>query len=144
LLRNETVVCEVKTNQIVAPQITKYTRTEIFNKAYEVIPCTKEPESYAGLITVDFNGRLVVLESTDPIPFTKEKQQTYLDWIEEYAKFYLLTNLYTSELENLLMKNSLELSRSNLLKLVKQTSVEKLITNIEFFLARREERNVQD
>lgn len=144
-LGNETVVCEVKTSQIGAPQIIKYTDTQIFNKAYEVIPCTKEPESYAGLITVDSDGHLIILECKEPIPFAKEKQRIYLRWIEHYAKFYLLTNLYTSELEDMLMKNGLGLNRNNLLKLIKQTSVQKLITQIDFFLTRRRvKENVQD
>jgi hypothetical protein len=133
----ETIVCEVKTCQIAAPQIEKYIDTKIFSKAYEVIPCEKEPETYAGLITVDAKGHLVVIESKEPLVFSKEKQKAYLDWIEQYAKFYLLANLSTEELENLLTESSFALSFYDLLRFMKHISVQKLVTQIEPFLKRR-------
>jgi hypothetical protein len=135
--KSEAIVFEVKTGQVAAPQIIKYTDTRLFNKAYEVIPCIKEPESYAGLITVDSAGRLIVLESKEPVQFSEEKQRAYLSWIEHYAKFYLLANLYTDELETLLMKNGFKLSRNDILEFVKCNSIEKIIALIEFFLTRR-------
>jgi hypothetical protein len=140
---NEAIVCEVKTAQITAPQIIKYINTKIFNKAYEVIPCIKEPESYAGLITVDSAGQLIVFESKEPLQFSQKKQKEYLSWVEYYAKFYLLANLYTNELEMLLMKNGLKLNRNDILAFVKRNSVEKMLAHIEFFLARRG-KNVQN
>jgi len=142
-LKSEAIVCEVKTSQIAAPQITKYTATEIFNKAYEVIPCQKEPESYAGLITVDSSGRLVIFESKEPIRFSEKRQKEYLDWIEQYAKFYLLANLFTDELETMLFNNGLKLNQRDLLRFTRHNSIEKLVMQVESFISRRRE-NVKD
>ena len=133
----ETIVCEVKTSQIAAPQMLKYINTKIFSKAYEVIPCEKEPESYAGLITLDAKGNLIVFENQELLNFSEEEQKKYLNWIEQYAKFYLLANLSTEELENMLTDKSFALSFYDLLRFVRQKSVEDLVAQIEPFLKRR-------
>jgi len=133
----EAIVGEVKTSQLAAPQIMKYTDTRIFNSAYEIIPCAKSPESYAGLITIDATGRLVVLESSQPIPFSQMKQKEYLDWIEQYTKFYLLTNLRTDELELMLGNSGLRLNRHDLLEFTRHNSVQSVVAQVDFHLSQR-------
>lgn len=137
-VQDEAIVIEVKTNQISAPQILKYTNTKIFNKAYEAIPCIKQPESYAGLITLDAEGHILVFECKNPVPFSRKRQKRYFNWLKVYLKFYLIANLTTIELEELMKLANVELNRKNLLWFVKTSSVDKLIQNVRNFLGKRE------
>jgi len=130
-IENESIVFEVKTNQLTAPQIKKYTNTKIFSKAYEVIPSTKKSESYAGLITITLDGKIEIYECSTPIPFSSSKQQKYFEWIEVYLKMYLLANLTTSELEKIIHNNRLKMSSNDLLNYVKKIDFEKLLTTVK-------------
>jgi len=133
----ETIVFEVKTNQLRAPQITKYTRTRIFSKAYEVIPCIKQPEKYAGLITANRLGQLLIYECPDPIPFSPEKQKIYLNWINSYLKMYLLANLRTEELELFLSENSIVLNMESLLGFIHTVEFDRLAKSVKEILIKR-------
>jgi hypothetical protein len=133
----ESIVFEVKTNQLEAPQITKYTETQIFNKAYEVIPCVKKPEKYAGLITTNEFGQLLIYECPNPIPFSAKKQKTYLNWISVYLKMYLLANLRTEELEFLLSENSMVLEREGLLRFIRTVEFDRLVRSVKEILVKR-------
>jgi hypothetical protein len=136
--KNEAIVFEVKTNQISAPQIVKYTDTKIFDKAYEVIPCIKNPESYAGLITINPAGQILVYECQNPIPFSAEKQRAYFNWVEIYLKVYVLANLMTNELESLLSANGIELNRKNLFNFIKSKKFDDLVRDVKRIIAERQ------
>jgi len=130
-IENESIVFEVKTNQLTAPQIKKYTNTKIFSKAYEVIPSIKKPESYAGLITINLDGGIEIYECSTPIPFSSSKQKNYFEWIEVYLKMYLLANLTTNELEEIIYKNGLKMSSKDLLNYVTTVDFEKMLTLVK-------------
>lgn len=137
-IKNESIVFEVKTNQLTAPQIEKYTKTKIFNKAYEVIPSNKDPESYAGLLTIDPDGKLMLYECKKPIPFSDVAQKEYFEWIEIYLKMYLIANLKTDELEDLIEKNSFKMSIDELIKFVKKIDFEDLVMSVKKYLEKRQ------
>ncbi|MGC8621993.1 MAG: hypothetical protein ACP5U0_08780 [Caldisphaera sp.] len=136
-IERESIVFEVKTNQSSAPQIKKYTQTMIFSKAYEVIPVTKKPEAYAGLITITPRGELIKQESTKPIPFSIIKQNEYFSWIEIYLKIYILANLETNEFEDLMSKNGFVISQKQLITFIKKIEFEKLVREIKEYIDKR-------
>jgi hypothetical protein len=125
-VQTEAVVFEAKTGQLAAPQIEKYTKTGIFNKAYEVIPCEKLPEKYAGLFTVESNGKLRIFESTKPIHCDLKKQSEYIDWLQTYLKFYMIANLRTQEMEKLVSGEGYSMNRAGILDFVRGTDIEAL------------------
>ena len=132
---NESIVFEVKTCQTSSPQIKKYTKTKIFSKAYEVIPVEKESEKYAGLFTINSNGKIILLESSDPIDFEESIQKEYFQWIEIYLKMYLLANLKTDELETLLTEHDHEINNPGLIDYVKTIPFEELLKSIRNILS---------
>jgi len=127
---NESIVFEVKTCQTSSPQIKKYTKTKIFSKAYEVIPVDKQSEKYAGLFTINSHGKIILLESSEPIDFDETIQKKYFQWIEIYLKMYLLGNLKTDELEKLLLENDYKINNHGLIDFAKTISFEKLLKSI--------------
>ena len=136
-ITDDSIVFEVKTRQTTAPQIQKYTETKIFQKAYEVIPVEKEPESYAGLFTIDRQGKIQIFESSKSIEFVESIQNEYFDWIVVYLKMYILANLNTNELENLLKTNSYKLTNNDLIDFAKTIDFEKLLVSIKSIIEGR-------
>jgi len=134
---DESVVFEVKTCQTSAPQIQKYVKTKIFEKAYEVIPVEKNSEKYAGLFTIDNKGNILITESSEPIEFDKNEQKEYFQWIESYLKMYILANLKTDELECLLKQNGYEINNGGLIGFVRTIDFEKLLESIIDKMSRR-------
>lgn len=134
---DESIVFEVKTGQLTAPQIKKYTKTKIFNKAYEVIPSTKKAKRYAGLIAIDKNGYLKTYESNGPISFSNEKQKEYFEWIETYLKMYVIANLQTQELERMVQKYKFVMSIGGLIDFVKKIKFEELIKSVKNIIESR-------
>lgn len=135
--RDESIVFEVKTCQSTSPQIKKYTDTKIFEKAYEVIPVEKEAENYAGLITINSNGNILILESSETIEFDELKQKEYFKWIEIYLKMYLLANLKTEELESLIKEKKYEINNNGLIEFAKIVQFEELLKSIRGILSKR-------
>jgi len=127
---DESIVFEVKTCQTSSPQIKKYTKTKIFSKAYEVIPVEKESEKYAGLFTINTNGKIILFESSEPIDFEKSIQKEYFQWIEIYLKMYLLANLKTDELELMLSEHDHEINNPGLIDFAKTIPFEELLKSI--------------
>jgi hypothetical protein len=132
---DESIVFEVKTCQTSSPQIKKYTKTKIFSKAYEVIPVEKESEKYAGLFTINTDGKIILSESSEPIDFEKSIQKEYFRWIEIYLKMYLLANLKTDELETLLTEHDHEINNPGLIDYVKTIPFEELLKSIRNILS---------
>lgn len=134
---DESIVFEVKTCQTSAPQIQKYIKTKIFEKAYEVIPVEKIAEKYTGLFTIDSQGNIIITESSESIEFEKDNQIEYFQWIEIYLKMYLLANLKTDEIEHLLRQNNFEVSNKGLIEFSKNIDFEKLLKSIIDTMPRR-------
>ncbi len=131
---DESIVFEVKTCQTSSPQIKKYTKTKIFSKAYEVIPVDKQSEKYAGLFTINSDGKIILLESSESVDFEESIQKKYFQWIEIYLKMYLLANLKTDELEKLLSEYDHEISNPGLIDFAKTIPFEKLLKSIRNIL----------
>ena len=135
--KNESIVFEVKTCQTSSPQIKKYTKTKIFEKAYEVIPVEKNPEKYAGLFTISTNGGIKIFESTERIEFEQDAQREYFEWIEVYLKMYILANLKTDELESLIQENKHEMNNNGLIEFAKEIDFEELLKSVTSILSNR-------
>lgn len=96
----EAIVGEVKTASLEAlDQIKKYLDKGVFNRAYEIIPHKKTPETIAGLITLDNNCEIKIYEATTPAKVISEKQSEYLTWLKNYIKYFLIANLTNEELD---------------------------------------------
>lgn len=96
----EAIVGEVKTASLQAlDQIKKYLARGIFNKAYEIIPHKKSPEVIAGLFTLDGNGNIKIYEAKTKAQVTPEKQTEYLEWLNNYIKYFLIANFNNEELD---------------------------------------------
>lgn len=134
---DQAIVFEVKTNQLTAPQIQKYTETKIFNKAYEVIPAIKNAETYAGLFTVDKNGKIIIYKPKSKISFKQSIQQDYFNWISVYLKIYILANLETSELENMIKKAGYDMSISGIVDFTKNIEFEKFLITVKKIITRQ-------
>jgi len=128
--RVDSAVFEVKTIQRSAPQIKKYIKTGIFNKAFEVIPFKSNGEEYAGLISFKQNGSMVIIEENSTQKVNTKKQSKYLKWLDIYIKFYLLANLKTEELEKVSKLYKFSLNKKDLINFLKETDYNSLIKTI--------------
>ncbi len=123
----DSAVFEVKTLQSSAPQIKKYIKTGIFNKAFEVIPFKTNGEDYAGLISFKEDVSMVVIEKNSNQKLNKNKQLKYLKWLNIYIKFYLLANLKTQELEIVAKTYKFSLNKNDLISFLKEIDYDSLI-----------------
>jgi len=128
-------VFDVKTLQASAPQIKKYIKTGIFERAYEIIPVKKEPGKF-GLFTINQNGEIIISESSQPIKFEREKQTEYFNWLDVYLKMYIIANLSTSEIKILTQQNNL--TNNKLLEYTKKVSLEELLINTKKLIVDRD------
>ena len=132
---NESIVFDVKTLQASAPQISKYIKTGIFERAYEIIPVEKEPGKF-GLFTINQNGEIIISESSQPIKFEHEKQTEYFNWLDVYLKMYVLANLSAAEIKILTQQNNL--TNSELLEYTKKVSLEELLISTKKLILDRD------
>lgn len=96
----EAIVGEVKTASLEAlSQIKKYLDKGVFNRAYEIIPHKKSPETIAGLIALDDDGEIKIFEAKTSAKVVPEKQSEYLAWLQNYIKYFLVSNLTNEELD---------------------------------------------
>lgn len=96
----EAIVGEVKTGSLEAlDQIKKYVERGVFNRAYEIIPNKKSPETVAGLFTFDDQGVIKIYEAKIPATVIPEKQLEYMGWLSNYIKYFLIANLLNEELD---------------------------------------------
>jgi hypothetical protein len=106
-IETEAIVGEVKTASLQAlDQIRKYLDKGIFNRAYEIIPNKKTPETIAGLITLDDEGEIKIYEAKTAAKVIPEKQSEYLAWLQNYIKYFLIANLTNEELDEFYSQKS--------------------------------------
>ena len=116
-------------------KISKYTKTEIFERAYEIIPVEKKSGKY-GLFTINQNGEIIISESSQPIKYEREKQTEYFNWLDVYLKMYVIANLSTYEIEILTQQNNL--TKDKLLEYTKKVSLEKLLISTKKLILDRD------
>ena len=129
----ETIVGEVKTASLKADkQIQKYLSFQLFNKAYEIIPHKPTPEVISGLITFDEDGYIRVMEAQQPAVVNQVKQREYLDWLNNYIKYFLIANLSNEELDEFYSRLTGRKSRSvnQLIAFVNGLDYEKIVARV--------------
>jgi len=118
-----------------AVQLDKYLETGKFDRAYEIHPFKKSPsKSYFGLIRLDksFN-----LESIKPDKtFThvrKEERKTYVKWLKNYIKYFLIANLTNDELKKYYKEKFGEniSNEEDLIKFINSLEYEDIINRIK-------------
>jgi hypothetical protein len=132
------VVAEAKTGTLVmTKQLEKYLNTGLFDYGYEIHPSKKVPDKdYFGLISLDNNFKIKVI---DPVTnFNSEKslsKEKYLEWLEDYMKFYLLANLTNDEINDLYFQMfNLNISKQDdLVNLIHKINTKDLINKIKFY-----------
>jgi len=101
---NHLIVGEAKTNtDIMTNQLNKYLKTGLFDEGYEIHPSKVKPaEKYFGLIYIDTDYKLRIIQpEAQFINNSKLSKNSYLEWLTNYMKFYLLANFTNDELDDL-------------------------------------------
>ncbi|MCK4456703.1 MAG: hypothetical protein KAW39_03085 [Thermoplasmata archaeon] len=129
--RRDSIVFEVKTGQTEAPQILKYIRRGVFAHAYEVIPCEKDPEEYAGLVTVSKNGELMRKEGLGSTEFSVEKRDSYFDWLADYFKVFIISNLSNLEFRGLLGDSGLSPTKDDFVTWLRKTAIAEVVELVD-------------
>jgi len=99
---SDLLVGEAKTGTSqMSRQLEKYLGTGLFDKGFEIHPSKSRPaENYFGLITFDKDFKITVSPPQDRYisknPLSKED---YIQWLENYIKFYLIANFTNDELK---------------------------------------------
>lgn len=99
------IVGEAKTsvsNSAITAQLFKYLDTGLFNEGYEINPLKQAPSSDEfGLLTFSDNHIIIVAKPKENFRIALKKLDisAYSHWLNNYFKFYLLSNLTTDQLE---------------------------------------------
>ena len=115
----EDVVFEVKTGSTNGSQIVKYIDKHVFDRAYEVIAHKKQKSTYAGLISFDENGKKKVEHD---IQLDAINKQEYKNWLNDYAKMYILAGLDDEKYNKFLSERSIT-RKDELIKVIKELSI---------------------
>ena len=101
------IVGEAKTSTtMMTAQLQKYLNTSLFSEGYELHPDKISPGSDAfGLLTISKDYKVICNEPT--IKYSKSEssmysERKYLEWYNNYLKFYMISNLENSELKDLI------------------------------------------
>jgi len=133
----EAIVGEVKTASFNAiGQIKKYLSRGIFNKAYEIIPHKKSPEVIAGLLTFDDSGNIEVYEAKTPAKIIPERQTSYLEWLHNYIKYFLIANFTNEELDEFYSERTGKRTRniSELISFVNSLEIEDILDKLSNYM----------
>lgn len=99
-LQGQLIVGEAKTStKMMTTQLEKYLNTGLFDKGFEIHPQKTHPDKDSfGLITLDESYKIRCTEPrisySSGSNLSKEK---YVNWLNNYMKFYLLANLTNDE-----------------------------------------------
>lgn len=113
-------------------QIQKYINTRLYNRCFEIIPDKCLAEKYSGLILFNDKGQLIIKESPR-LKVESNKQQAYIDWLYNYIKYYLLSNLTNEELFKFLEKemNKSEWDRREFIEFINAMPFEEIIKQVD-------------
>lgn len=133
---SELLVGEAKTGTSqMSTQLEKYLKTGLFDKGFEIHPSKVNPsKDYWGLITFDKDYKIKVISpqnkyiADDPMP-----KEDYVNWLENYIKFYLIANFSNDELSSYYSetsKGSLN-KESDLVDFVLRTKTKDILNKIK-------------
>lgn len=114
------MVGEVKTGSVDGSQIKKYIDREIFDEAVEIIPHKKDISEYAGLINFNEDGK-VVFNMLRKQKVDKFSQESYINWLIDYMKYYILAS-YTDE-EFIFFKDKYKLNSINFVEEINRIDI---------------------
>lgn len=132
----ELLVGEAKTSTSqMSKQLEKYLETGLFDKGFEIHPSKSSPaENHFGLITLNESFKIKIIFPKDRYlsknPLSKAD---YIQWLENYIKFYLIANFTNDELKEFylnIMGSSLN-KESDLVNFVLSIDVEEILINIK-------------
>jgi len=130
------LVGEAKTSTSqMSRQLEKYLGTGLFDKGFEIHPSKSRPtENYFGLITFDKDFKITVSPPQDKYisknPLSKED---YIQWLENYIKFYLIANFTNDELKEFYLNitgSSLN-KESDIVDFVLSINIEEILIKIK-------------
>ncbi len=133
---SELLVGEAKTSTSqMSRQLEKYLGTGLFDKGFEIHPSKSRPtENYFGLITFDKDFKITVSPPQDKYisknPLSKED---YIQWLENYIKFYLIANFTNDELKEFYLNitgSSLN-KESDIVDFVLSINIEEILIKIK-------------
>lgn len=133
----EAIVGEVKTASLEAlSQIKKYLDKGVFNRAYEIIPHKKSPETIAGLIALGDDGEIKIYEAKTPAQVVPEKQSEYLAWLQNYIKYFLIANLTNEELDEFYNQRAGKRTRTiqELLEFINALHIENILDKLANYI----------
>ncbi len=135
----ELLVGEAKTGTAqMSKQLEKYLGTGLFDKGFEIHPSKSKPsEDYFGLITLDEDFKVTItLPQNNFISENPLSKKDYIQWLENYIKFYLIANFTNDELKDfyLSLRKSPLNKESDLVNFVLDTNIEKILEKIKQLL----------
>lgn len=133
---SELLVGEAKTGTSqMSKQLEKYLETSLFDKGFEIHPSKTSPsENYFGLVTFNKDFKITIIPPRDSYvsknPLSKED---YIQWLENYIKFYLIANFTNDELKEFYLSTTRSLlnKESDLIDFVLSTDIEKILRKIK-------------
>jgi hypothetical protein len=133
---SELLVGEAKTGTSkMSKQLEKYLETGLFDRGFEIHPSKSKPaENYFGLITLNGNFK-VTIDSPQNNYISKNplSKKDYIQWLENYIKFYLIANFTNDELKEfyLDLRGSNLNKESDLVDFVLSIGVEEILERIK-------------
>lgn len=131
---NEILVGEAKTStKIMKKQLDKYIATGLFDLAYEIHPSKiKSSSNYLGLISFkdnlikDTTATSQLPPSNNTYPYSKDE---YITWLNNYLKYYLISNLSTEEFDNFCKDRNLK-SSLDITKFINNLSISDILSTL--------------
>lgn len=133
---SELLVGEAKTSTPqMSKQLKKYLETGLFDKGFEIHPSKYNPaESYFGLVTLDKDFKITISTPQNRyISKSPLSKMDYIQWLENYIKFYLISNFTNDELKEFhldIVGTSLN-KESDLVSFVLNIDIEKILAKIK-------------
>lgn len=133
---SELLVGEAKTGTSqMSRQLEKYLGTGLFDKGFEIHPSKSRPaKNYFGLITFNENFKITIIPPQDSyISKNPLSKKDYIQWLENYIKFYLIANFTNDELKEFYLNiRGFSLNKeSDLVDFVLSTDIEEILGKIK-------------
>jgi len=116
-------------------QLEKYLETGLFDKGFEIHPSKSSPaKDCFGLVTFDKDFKIIVSPPRNKYISNKTlSKKNYIQWLENYIKFYLIANFTNDELKEfyLNMTGSSLNKESDLVDFVLNIDIEKILIKIK-------------
>lgn len=132
----ELLVGEAKTGTSqMSRQLEKYLDTGLFDKGFEIHPAKFHPsENHFGLITFDKDFIITVIPPQEKYtPRDPLSKNDYIQWLENYIKFYLIANFTNDELKGFYSDtagSSLN-KESDLVDFILTIDIEQILTKVK-------------